>query len=282
MCYLSASQFSSWCGIVSGEELVNPTHRIHARYPQSKMRKILSIFLLFFLFSCNGKENRAKQKNRVIDTGSFEITVSGNWEYIEDKGIDSFVGKFLIHNNDEKYTLSFDFSSMGYASNLIYSEYEYIYDQQPKWMPQHLFLKPGIIYTSGDIEATKKQEMHDKGITDSTLVIVESIPKPEVKIVKEYTDSNSYEYIAHLTYKDSMIKYNIDLPEELLRHHVIIDTVGDFSRKLIYPKIGHSGITGVYFKHLYSELNLQINGKDLPIEIREQTVESFKSIKIKY
>ena len=245
------------------------------------MKITMSIALLLFLFSCNSKEHQIHRKSGIVDTGDFKITLPDNWEYIELKGFDSFIGKFTAHSNGEEYTLSFDFSHMGYVNSLIPSETEFIYDQQWQWMPSHYFIEPGIIYTSGDVETARKKEIKTKGITDSSLVKVEPIPKPTVKITKEYKDSTTYSYLAHLTYRDSTIIRRIDLPEERLKHDVLIDTIGHFRRKLVYPRGSHSGITGVYLKDLLSDLNLQINGKALPLEVREQAIEAFKSIEIK-
>jgi hypothetical protein len=245
------------------------------------MRVILSVCLLLFLFSCNSKEHQVLQKNGTVDIGNFKITIPDNWGYVEQEGVDSFVGKFVAHSNGEKYSLSFDFSQMGYANSLLPSETEFVYDQQWQWIPIHYFIEPGTIYTSGDIEATRKEKMQAKGITDSSLIKVEPIPEPEVKIVKKYNDSISYDYLAYLTCKDSTVVHRIDLPERILKHRVSVDTVGHFRRKLIQPESGHSGMTGVYFEDLFSELNFQINGKNLPIELQEQATETFKSIKIK-
>lgn len=74
--------------------------------------------------------------------------------------------------------------------------------------------------------------MREEGITDSTKIRVEPSPTPSVEIAKEYSDSGGYNYIAHMTYKDSTIAYKIQLSKQVLEHKVRIDTVGNYVRKI--------------------------------------------------
>jgi hypothetical protein len=64
------------------------------------MKKILLINILILFFSCKPKSDFKK-----IDFESFEITVPENWNEIELKGIDSYIGGIVTSDND---TLIFD------------------------------------------------------------------------------------------------------------------------------------------------------------------------------
>lgn len=58
-----------------------------------------------FSFSCG-------ERQKVLDLKVFRITVPKDWIYKKQKGIDSFVGEISTGNS----SLSFDYSTMGYAS----------------------------------------------------------------------------------------------------------------------------------------------------------------------
>ena len=58
-----------------------------------------------FSFSCG-------ERQKVLDLKVFKITVPKDWIYKKQKGIDSFVGEISTGNS----SLSFDYSTMGYAS----------------------------------------------------------------------------------------------------------------------------------------------------------------------
>ena len=73
--------------------------------------RYLTIILTFFLFSFlnnNGKKN--------LDFGAFSLETPENWKYIKARGIDSFVGKIALDEND---TLNFDY---GMYSNSLKEE----------------------------------------------------------------------------------------------------------------------------------------------------------------
>ena len=164
------------------------------------LRTLLPLILSLLLSSCNNSSEKIKAGWKTIDTDAFAINVPNNWEYKEEKGIDSFVGIFIVSNEERKDTLSFDFSEMGYANPLVPSETEYIEDYEWEWKPSHLFIEPGIYYTTGDIESQRKKLMKEQGITDPSQIIVKPHPKVDIRVAKEQIDSISYTYSAYLTH----------------------------------------------------------------------------------
>ena len=67
-------------------------------------------FIYFFILSFYSVQIN---KNKEIDFGVFKMTVPNNWKYIKGKGIDSFVGRFIIAKKD---TVTFDYGI--YSNNL--------------------------------------------------------------------------------------------------------------------------------------------------------------------
>lgn len=66
---------------------------------------ILLAVIMLFSYACNNMY-------KVLDFKVFKITVPKQWNYKEQKGIDSFAGDI----STGKSALSFDYSTMGYAS----------------------------------------------------------------------------------------------------------------------------------------------------------------------
>jgi hypothetical protein len=227
------------------------------------------VLILIFVIGC--KSQQSNEKN-VIVTSQFEIEVPANWKYQEENGIDSFVGRIKSSDVD----LQFDWSEMGYANHLTPTIEEYITDEDWEWMPNPPYMKPGVIYTSGNVNRERERIMKEKGITDPSIVKVEKIqiPKKEIFIVEG-------KYKAILTYKDTIQEVSIEIPEKVTKYDFQIDTVGGYYRKIIRPKKDMKGITGIYFQDLNSTFNFNLAGKDLSVENQERAIEAFKTIKIK-
>jgi len=76
------------------------------------MKNYLSIFLILLLSSCSDK--------KTLDLGKFTISIPNSWNFIKEKGIDSYVGKIAI---DETDTLFFD---LGWYSSPLDEELPYM------------------------------------------------------------------------------------------------------------------------------------------------------------
>ncbi|MGB0523175.1 MAG: hypothetical protein ACPGJS_09450 [Flammeovirgaceae bacterium] len=210
---------------------------------------------------------------KIINTGNFEIEVPANWKYNKAQGVDSFVGSIT----GEGVNLSFDWSEMGYANPLIPTEKEYIYENTYDWMPINApYFEAEVVYTSGDVEETRARIMKEKGITDPEKVRVEPFQIPTKEI-----DFQNGTYTATLTYKDTAIQVKIDIPARIKKHEIEVDTIGRYRRKLIRPKKGEKGITGVYFKDLNADFNFNLAGNVEGTTNQENAIVAFKTIKIK-
>lgn len=234
------------------------------------MRQFLFIFLTVLLIAC---DIQSSNELKIINTKVFEIKVPASWEYKKEKGIDSFVGR-IVGKNVELY---FDYSEMGYANYLIPTIEEFVFEEELNWMPiVPAYMKSGVIYTCGDVENKKASIMKKQGIKDFSKVKVEKYQTPKKEILCE-----KGKYTAILTYKDTVEIIDINIPEKIKKYHFEIDTIGKYYRKIITPKNGTKGITGVYFKDLHSNFNFHLFGKNLSIKNQTKAIKAFKTIKFK-
>ena len=85
-----------------------------------------------------------------------------------------------------------------------------------------------------------------------------------------------------LTYDYSEMGYANSLnPDEIEKYEIFIDTIGRYVRKIIHPKEGKRGMTGVYIWDLNSNFDFNISGKNLSRKNQIKAIESFKTIEIK-
>ena len=231
-------------------------------------------FTLLFIAALLGRQPTSSNELKIIDTGGFEIEVPANWQYKKRNGFDSFIGSIRGSGVD----LDFDMSGGGFANHLIPSENEFIHDQDYKWMPKGIpYSKPGVIYTGrSDVKAARERIMKEKGITDTALVKVEPFQSPKVEIIKD-----GFNYRAVLTYRDTTVNVVIDIPEEIKNHLIEIDTIDNYRRKIIRPRSGKRGMTGIYLEDLSSGFNFNLSDNNLSAENQEKAIMAFKSIKFK-
>ncbi|MDN3579837.1 hypothetical protein [Mucilaginibacter flavus] len=244
------------------------------------MKKIYLAALLLLLFSCSFMIDDFKQ----LDLNEFKITVPKSWEYIKQRGVDSFIG--LISIKSSKSTLQFDLSNSGYANSLILTEQEYL--EQEEWKQGSYFYKDGVTYTADfNVKNERTTQMKKLGTTDSTLVHVEADPSYQTKTLVHLPSPSqkvkyaTADYIADLTYNDSTIFVPIEIPTVIKMHNIKIDTIEKYVIKTIWPKIPGKGMTGVYFKSRNSRFNFQMSAADLSKSDQDLALQAFKSIVIK-
>ncbi len=219
--------------------------------------------------------------SQTLDLKYFSIEVPKKWRYIRQQGIDSFVGEI----RGPKVKLSFDCSNMGYANNLIQTPEEYI-ERQVSISYSFLFNKPDVHYTLGkNVKNVKMEEMKKLNTTDSSLVKVEPFIRPSTKIYlptkRDLGKFKDADYLIDLTYKDSTITVGVTLPNDIRKHNIKIDTIGQYVIKTIWPKKTGEGITGVYYRKINSRFDLQINGKNLGEQQQGEALRAFKTIQIR-
>jgi hypothetical protein len=222
------------------------------------MKKLFFIALLpIILLACKHGAKSSSTDNtwHELDLKSFKLSLPPHWHYQQDQGIDSFVG-YIIGPND---SLSFDFSSMGYANHLIQSEQEYL--KSNYWQRECYFCKNGVTYSrTPDMDAKIK------------------IHTPAVKQKSRYPGAD---YVADMTYKDSTVYIPIEVPTEIKAHNIEQKSEGSYIIKTIWPKTTSKGMTGVYYQNKSSNLNFRLSGNNLSKHDQDLALQMFKTIVIK-
>ncbi|WEA02720.1 hypothetical protein [Mucilaginibacter sp. SJ] len=222
------------------------------------MKKLFLFALLpIILLACKHRAKSSSIDNswHELDLKSFKLSLPPNWHYQRDQGIDSFVGH-IIGPND---SLSFDFSSMGYANHLIQSEQEYL--KANDWQRGCDFCEEEHTYSdSPNIDVKIK------------------IHTPTVKQKSKYPKAD---YIADMLTKDSTLYIPIVIPAEIKAHNFNEESKDGFRIKTIWPKIPSKGITGVYYQSKSSTLSFQLSGSNLSKQDQDLALQMFRTIVIK-
>lgn len=219
---------------------------------------------------------------KVLDLNAFKISVPANWKYIKQQGTDSFIGLLKAG----KDTLSFDFSTNGYAGSLLPTEQDYLKKEQ--WKNRSYFYKVGVTYTADfNVKSERERQMKALGTTDSSKVHVEADPSYQTKTEVGLPTSAQKlkfpkaDYIAKLTYKDSSIYVPIEIPAAIKMHNIKIDSTDKYVIKTIWPKIPGKGLTGIYFRGRSSHLSFNLAGYNLSQTNQTLALQAFKTIVIK-
>jgi hypothetical protein len=136
------------------------------------IRSWILILVMPIIFCCLSMTGGWK----TLDLGNFKINIPESWKYVKEQGEDSFVGQIV----GPKFSLSFDYSSQGFANHLIDADQDYLKSEY--WMDRCYFCKKGIIYADKSNEKyVRETEMKKRGITDSSLIKIETEPDDSAK-----------------------------------------------------------------------------------------------------
>ncbi|MEO6523134.1 MAG: hypothetical protein ABIN91_15740 [Mucilaginibacter sp.] len=233
-----------------------------------KSRFLAFIAIAFILSGCT--------KN--LDLSYFSMDMPAGWDYQPGNGTDSFVGTITTSSG----TISFEYSTKGYASSLISTEQQYLSDQKNWATSLCYFCEPGVNYVPTQDVDTEKKRLASKDTAvvkvEPTIEYTKSIYKPEGIWRKYYPGAD---YLAELRYKDSTIFVPIRIPQSIKKHNLHIDTTAQFIVKTVSPKVGETGTTGVYYKSRSTALNFNIKGEELSAEDQEKALKAFKTIKLR-
>jgi hypothetical protein len=181
-----------------------------------------------------------------LDLSLFKVSIPSGWKYVKEQGGDSFVGIIKTAKSE----LSFDCSNQGFANRLIKSEKEYLRDED--WTDQVDF----------EPDSNTKSKIY----------------KPTSFQIKKYPQAD---YIAELIYKGEKKIVLIQLPVEIRRQHIKLDTTSKYYIKTIWPKVAGKGMTGVYIHSRSSSFNFQMAGENLSAQDQECALKAFKTITFK-
>ncbi|WDF76045.1 hypothetical protein PQ469_19325 [Mucilaginibacter sp. KACC 22773] len=204
------------------------------------MSKAYLALLIVLLFGCNIKP---KQKTvpppppkpgwKTIDLDEFVIDVPDYFTLKFEKGIDSQPGSL----KGKDFDLLFDYGR--FCDTLVMSEQEYI--RQGWWKDEGITrfvnkrLHPDINWIKTQVTQTKPCNKSDS------------------------TFARGCDLIASCVYKSYKFKLPIFIPQEVKNHTVILDTIQRHYRRLVIPKKGLKGITGIYMRkqeaHMFSGIS---------------------------
>lgn len=148
------------------------------------MKKLLTAIIVIGLTACNQPAPKGGAKK--LDFGSFTIETPQAWKAVEEKGVDSHVGRIAIDSTD---TLSFD---LGWYSNPLTEDGPYILNRSEFEGQEPPVDQPEVIVvedkTKVDADEYRKQNALWDTIGRHRAKIV-STRKPGIGITGVYIDS---------------------------------------------------------------------------------------------
>jgi hypothetical protein len=189
---------------------------------------------------------------QTLDLNYFTMTVPHGWKYEPGDGTDSFKGTITTPSG----TITFDYSTKGYAAVLGTTEDDFLADKKNWTNSTCYFCKAG----------------------DTIVQYSTTIRRPDARWQHYYTGAD---YIADLKYKDSTIYVPITIPHVIKDEYMHADTTKLCIIKTIWPKTTENGVTGVYIKSLNTPMNFNMQGSNLSKEDETAALAAFKTIKLK-
>jgi hypothetical protein len=194
------------------------------------MSRLLTISLLFLLFGCGQTSDR---QWKTIEIGDYLFDFPSDFKLVEEKGIDSYVGKI----QGDSMWFGFDF---GYYSN----DFE---------LTQQEYLDKGDWRLHLGLRFIKPDKYGDKyGIRSGSVV-----PTPEVEVlsIRPATPQDSSigkgcDYIAKCKHDTVEFNFAVYIPDDIKQQNFKIDTVDGQFRKIVYSKDPKKGTTGIYIKDI--------------------------------
>ncbi|SEO59301.1 hypothetical protein [Mucilaginibacter sp. OK283] len=206
------------------------------------MRKTYLILLILAFFACNNSKPAQKPFVsspppkpgwKTINLHDFVIDVPDYFTLKFEKGIDSQPGSL----KGKDFDLSFDYG--WYCDTLVMSEQEYI---RRGWWKEEAIIRfvNSTLHPNIDDRKTQLTQIRPCNKSDSAF-------------------ARGCDFIAACTYKKDKFKLPIFIPQEVKNHIVKLDTIQRHYRRLIMPKKGLKGITGIYMRkqeaHMFSGIS---------------------------
>mgnify|MGYP000916080573 CR=1 FL=1 len=199
----------------------------------------------------------------VIEIGPYVIHAPPDFELVEERSIDSYVGSI----KGDSLTIWFDF---GYYSNsLAPSVDEYLTGRT--WVDDAVirFMEPGVTYDHRNMPVVEVLGMRPATAKDSSL-------------------GEGCDFVASCKHEYQPFDYPIYLPTNVKAVNVEVDTLHGYFRKIVMAKDPLQAATGIYLKDL-SSFNESMNASKalsmvttgITKQQQSQVLEIFKSITTK-
>ena len=197
---------------------------------QQKMFLIL-LWIITFCTGCSQPQPGWK----TIELGTYLIDVPSSFQLIAARGIDSQVSQLKGKG------IGFSYEYGAYTDTLISTSKEYL--DRGRWRD----------------EAIIRYLDHRKYPVQNFTEVKVTAYRPSVK--SDSGLAGGCDYVAHCSYADKKFDLPVFIPREIKDHIVTKDTVQHHLRRIVRPKKGINGLTGIYMR---DERGNMFNSMDYP------------------
>ena len=195
-------------------------------------KRIILISLIFF--GCGHPSEKSNEGWKTIEVGDYKFDFPRDFELVEEKGIDSYVGRI------QGDSMSFVFDFGYYSNDFGQTRQEYLDKGNWRLFLPSQFMKAGTTYDQTNIPKVDVLSIRPATIRDSTL-------------------GKGCDYVAKCKHDNTEFEIAVYIPDEIDQINYTIDTIGNQYRKIVIPKDPQNGTTGIYLRNLKS-FNESING----------------------
>jgi len=194
--------------------------------------------------------------------GDYLVDVPSSFQLIAARGIDSKVGQLKGKG------ISFSYEYGAYTDTLISTSKEYL--DRGRWRD----------------EAMMRYLDHRKYPIQNFTEVKVTAYRPSVE--SDSSLAEGCDYVAHCSYADKKFDLPVFIPREIKDYIVTKDTVQHHLRRIVRPKKGTNGLTGVYMRdergNLFNGMNypaLRINAMGLNLSQQRLALEIFATLRPK-
>lgn len=189
------------------------------------MKSPLLLIILILLFGCGTSVHKSEKEWKTIEIGDYLFDCPNDFELVNEKGTDSYVGKI----KGDSMWLGFDYGF--YADKLELTPQEYLEEGTWKVHLPSRFMKAGITYNQNNAPTVEVLNIRAATKQDSAV-------------------GKGCDYIAKCQHDKTVFDYAIYLPQEIKQSNFFIDTFENQFRKIVIAKNPQSGTTGLYLRDL--------------------------------
>jgi hypothetical protein len=217
---------------------------------------VILLWVITFFTGCTGPHPVWK----TIEMGNYLIDVPSSFHLSPAQGIDSEVGELKGKG------ISFSYEYGAYTYTLLSTAKEYI--ECGRWRDEAI-----IRYLN-----TRKYPVQN--YTEVKVTSYRPSLKPDSSL------AGGCDYVARCTYAGKVFELPIFIPREIKDHIVTKDTVQHQLRRVVCPKKGINGLTGIYMRdERWTSVNrmdypaLQINASNLNLSQQKLALEVFATLR---
>jgi len=223
------------------------------------MKRLLTFTILLLLLSCGQTEKKSDGQWKTIEVGDYLFDFPPDFELVEEKGIDSYVGK--IKGDSMSFRVDFGY----YSNDFGQTPQEYIDNGFWRYAIPHKFMKAGITYDQTNMPKVDVLNIRPATIQDSII-------------------AKGCDHVAKCKHDSIEFDFPVYIPDEIKQLNFIIDTVDNQYRKIVLAKDPQRGTTGIYIKDLdgfnesmNSYLALSMSTTNLTIDQQETALKILKT-----